>query len=131
MRPWWAGGSTRALLRGALTPVLLAGATTLFLAISVATRSVSRYSTATEWAASVVVIGVFLLLTGLLKSQLARADIAGCSLNSPSAVFRADQELLHDPTAQLLYARLEPTLAYIDCDGRPRDLVPSLGGRSR
>jgi signal transduction histidine kinase len=117
--------------RRALTPVLLAGATTLFLfAISVATRSVSEaLSTATEWAASVVAIGVpFLLLTGLLKSRLARADIGRMLAEQPvGGVQERIRELLHDPTAQLLYARLEPTLAYIDCDGRPRELVPESG----
>ena len=37
------------------------------------------------------------------------------------------RELLHDPTAELLYARLEPALTYIDCDGRPREPVAEPG----
>jgi signal transduction histidine kinase len=117
--------------RRVLTPVLLAGAITLFLfAISVATRTVwEGLATATEWMASVVVIGVpFLLLTGLLKSRLARADIGRMLAEQRvGGVQERIRELLHDPTAKLLYARLEPTLAYFDCDGRPRELIPEPG----
>jgi signal transduction histidine kinase/PAS domain-containing protein len=117
--------------RRVLTPVLLAGATTLLLfAVSVGSLSFSEgVSTATEWAAMFVVVGVpFLFLTGLLKSRLARADITRVLTEEPvGGVQDRIRELLHDPTAELLYARYEPTLIYIDCDGRPREPVAGPG----
>jgi signal transduction histidine kinase len=120
-----------AAARRALAPVLLAGASTLLLfAVSVGTRSFAEtVSSVTSWAASVVVIGVpFLFLTGLLKGRLARADISRVLAEEPvGGVQERIRELLHDPTAELLYARLQPTLTYIDCDGRPREPVAVPG----
>jgi signal transduction histidine kinase len=117
--------------RRALAPVLLAGATTLLLfAVSVGTRTLSEtVSTVTDATATVVVMGVpFLFLTGLLKGRLARADISRVLAEEPvGGVQERIRELLHDPTAELLYARSEPTLIYIDCDGRPREPVAEPG----
>ena len=117
--------------RRVLTPVLLAGATTLLLfAVSVGSLSFSeRVSDVTGWAAMLVVIGVpFLFLTGLLKSRLARADITRVLAEEPAGgVQDRIRELLRDPTAELLYARYEPTLIYIDCEGRPREAVAGPG----
>jgi signal transduction histidine kinase/PAS domain-containing protein len=115
----------------ALAPVLLAGATTLFLfAVSVGAQSFSeKVSTVTEWTASVVIIGVpFLFLTGLLKSRLARADISRVLAEEPvGGVQERIRELLHDPTAELLYACADPSLGYVDVDGRPREAVAEPG----
>jgi len=117
--------------RRALAPVLLAGASTLLLfAVSVGTRSFAEtVSNVTGWAAMLVIMGVpFLFLTGLLKGRLARADISRVLAEEPvGGVQERIRELLHDPTAELLYARAEPTLIYIDCDGRPRDPVAVPG----
>jgi signal transduction histidine kinase len=117
--------------RRALAPVLLAGATTLFLfAVGVAARSFSEtLSTVSEWTASVVVIGVpFLFLTGLLKGRLARADISRVLAEEPAGgVQERIRELLHDPTAELLYVCADPAKGYIDVHGRPRDGVPEPG----
>jgi signal transduction histidine kinase len=117
--------------RRALAPVLLAGATTLLLfAVSVGTRTFAEtVSNVTDWAAMLVVMGVpFLFLTGLLKGRLARADISRVLAEEPvGGVQERIRDLLHDPTAELLYARVEPTLTYIDCDGRPREPVAAPG----
>ena len=89
--------------RRAMAPVLLTGATTLFLfALSVGLRSFSESaSMAFEWTASVVVIGVpVFFLTGLLKGRLARADISRVLAEEPSGgVQERVRDLLHDPTA--------------------------------
>jgi signal transduction histidine kinase/PAS domain-containing protein len=117
--------------RRALAPVLLSGATTLFLfAVSVGTRSISEtVSTVTEWTAAFVVMGVpFLFLTGLLKGRLARAEISRMLAEEPvGGVQERVRELLHDPTAELLYACADPSKGYIDCHGRRRDAVASPG----
>jgi signal transduction histidine kinase len=117
--------------RRAMAPVLLAGATTLFLfALSVGLRSFSETaSAAMDWAASVVVIGVpFLFLTGLLKGRLARADISRVLAEEPAGgVQERMRELLHDPSAELLYRCPEPAEGYIDVHGRPRDGLPEPG----
>jgi signal transduction histidine kinase/PAS domain-containing protein len=115
----------------ALAPVLLAGATTLFLfAISVGAQSFSvTVSNVSGWAAMVVLIGVpFLFLTGLLKSRLARADISRVLAEEPvGGVQERIRELLHDPTAELLYVCGDPAEGYIDVDGRPREAVGEPG----
>ena len=111
--------------RRAMAPVLLAGATTLFLfALSVGLRELSpTASSVLEWAATVVVIGVPLFfLIGLLKGRLARADISRVLAEEPAGgVQERVRELLHDPTAELLYLCADPAKGYIDIHGRPRD----------
>ena len=124
--------------RRAMAPVLLTGATTLFLfALSVGLRSLSETaSTVLEWAASVVVIGVPLFfLIGLLKGRLARADISRVLAEEPAGgVQERMRDLLHDPSAELLYHCADPAEGCIDIYGRPRDAVSepgALGHRGR
>jgi signal transduction histidine kinase/PAS domain-containing protein len=117
--------------RRALTPVLVAGGTTLFLfAISVGAASLSRpFAEVAAWIGSVVIIGVpFLFLVGLLKSRLARADISRALAEEPtgSAQDRVRQ-LLHDPNAELLYACAEPKRGYVDVDGGAREAIAEPG----
>jgi signal transduction histidine kinase/PAS domain-containing protein len=110
--------------RRVLRPVLLAGGATLFLfAVSVGAISISStVSEAAGWIASVVLIGVpFLFLTGLLKSRLNRAEISrALAEEHGGGVQERLRELLHDPTAELLYACAAPTQGYVDVEGRPR-----------
>jgi signal transduction histidine kinase len=117
--------------RRALTPVLVAGGTTLLLfAISVGAHSFSRtVSDAAGWTAMVVLIGVpFLFLWGILQSRLARADISRALAEGPAGGAQERvRELLHDPTAELLYACAEPTRGYVDIYGRPREAVAEPG----
>ena len=116
--------------RRVLTPVLLiGGATMLLFAISVGTHTISRpVSDVAGWTATVVLIGVpFVFLAGLLKSRLARADISRALAEEPRGGAQARvRELLHDPTAELLYASGEPA-SYIDAEGRPREAVAEPG----
>jgi signal transduction histidine kinase len=117
--------------RHALTPVLLAGGATLFLlAIHVGVQSFSTgLSEVADRAAAVVLIAVpFLFLWGLLQSRLARADI-GRALAAGEAGGAQDRvrELLHDPTAELLYACAEPARGYVDVYGRPREPIAEPG----
>jgi signal transduction histidine kinase len=122
--------SSPAARRG-LTPILLAGAITLVLfAIMVGTQSLwPSVATVAGWAASVAFIGVpFLFLWGLLQSRLARADIGraladGLAGGAPGWV----RQLLHDPSAEVLYARAGPAGGYIDATGRPREAVAESG----
>jgi signal transduction histidine kinase len=117
--------------RRVLTPVLLAGTAALFLfAVSVGTRVFSEaVSTVADWTASIVVIGIpFLFLTGLLKSRLARGEITRVLAEEPvGGVQERIRELLHDPTAELLHKCADPSLSYIDNDGRPREAVAGPG----
>jgi signal transduction histidine kinase/PAS domain-containing protein len=117
--------------RRVLAPVLLAGGTTLFLfAVSVGAQPFSTtVSNVFGWTAMVVLIGVpFLFLTGLLKGRLARADISRVLAEEPvGGVQERIRELLHDPTAELLYACADPTLGYVDVGGRPREAVAEPG----
>ena len=117
--------------RSALTPVLLTGGTTLLLfAITLGAHSFSRtVSEAVGWAAMIVLIGVpFVFLAGLLKSRLARADISRAVAEEPEGGAQARvRELLRDPTAELLYACEDPSSAYIDANGRPREAVAEPG----
>ena len=125
----WLGSSMAA--RRALTPVLVAGGATLLLfAVSVGAQSFSiTLSEITGWIASFVLVGVpFLFLTGLLKSRLALAEISRTLAVEPEAGAQDRiRELLHDPSAELLYACAEPTLGYVDVNGRPREAVAELG----
>jgi signal transduction histidine kinase/PAS domain-containing protein len=117
--------------RRVLTPVLLAGGATLLLfAVSVGTQSMwLTFSTVTAWAAMLVLIEVpFLFLWGLLQSRLARADIGraladGLAGGAPGWV----RQLLHDPAAEVLYARAPPAEGYVDAMGRPRDPADEEG----
>jgi signal transduction histidine kinase len=124
----WRGSSPAA--RRALTPVLLAGGTTLLLfAISVGAHSFSpTVSDVAGWTAMVVLIGVpFVFLTGLLKGRLARADISRALAQEPKGVHERIRELLHDPSAELLYPCGEPSEGYVDAEGRRRDAVAEPG----
>jgi signal transduction histidine kinase len=125
----WKHSSTAA--RRVLTPVLLAGAASLFLfALSVGTRSFAEtFAKATEWMASTAIIFVpFLLLTGLLKSRLARGDITRVLAEEPvGGVQERVRELLRDPTAELLHACSDPSMGFVDNDGRPRAPVAAPG----
>ncbi len=125
----WRSSSPAA--RRTLTPVLVTGGATLLLfAISVGAGSLSRtISNVAGWAAMIVLIGVpFVFLAGLLKSRLARAEISRAVAEEPAggAQMRV-RELLHDPTAELLYACADPSSGYIDAEGRPREAVAEPG----
>jgi signal transduction histidine kinase len=117
--------------RRVLTPVLLAGGTTLLLfALSVGTQSIwDTFSDVTTWLAMLVLIEVpFVFLWGLLQSRLARADIGraladGLAGGAPGWV----RQLLHDPTAEVLYARAAPGGGYVDAMGRPREPADEPG----
>ena len=117
--------------RRTLTPVLLAGGAAVFLfAIHVAVQAFSTtLSEVADRAATVVLIGVpFFFLWGLLQGRLARADIGraladGLAGGAPGRV----RQLLHDPSAELLYARGGPTGGYIDAVGRPREAIAEPG----
>ena len=117
--------------RRTLTPVLLTGGTTLLLfAISVGAHSFSStVSEAAGWAAMIVLVGVpFVFLAGLLKSRLARADISRAVAEEPVGGAQSRvRELLHDPTAELLYACAEPSRGYVDIKGRPREPIAHPG----
>jgi PAS domain S-box-containing protein len=125
----WLGASMAA--RRTLTPVFVAGGATLLLfAVSVGAQSFShRLSEVTGWIASFVLIGVpFLFLTGLLKSRLALAEISRTLAAEPEAGAQERiRELLHDPSAELLYACAEPARGYVDVNGRPREAVAEPG----
>jgi signal transduction histidine kinase len=111
--------------RRVLSPVLLAGATTLALfALSIATQMMwQTISDIAMWLAMIVLIEVpFLFLWGLLQGRLARADIGraladGLAGGAPGWV----RQLLHDPTSEVLYARAAPAEGYLDAMGRPRE----------
>jgi signal transduction histidine kinase len=111
--------------RRVLSPVLLAGATTLALfALSIATHMMwQTFSDIATWLAMLVLIEVpFLFLWGLLQGRLARADIGraladGLAGGAPGWV----RQLLHDPTAEVLYARAAPAEGYVDAMGQPRE----------
>jgi signal transduction histidine kinase len=117
--------------RRVLTPVLLAGGTSLAaFAVMVGAESWSQtVAQVAGWIGQVVLIAVpFLFLTGLLKSRLARADISRAVLETPTGGAQGRvRELLHDPTAELLYACAEPRRGYVDVNGRPRELVAGPG----
>jgi signal transduction histidine kinase/PAS domain-containing protein len=117
--------------RRLLTPVMLAGGATLvFLAVHVAVMSVlPTLSQLADWAAAFMLLGVpFLFLLGLLKSRLARADISRALAEEPAGgAQQRVRELLHDPTAELLYACAEPSRGYVDAYGRSREPVAEPG----
>jgi signal transduction histidine kinase len=117
--------------RRALTPVLLAGGFTLFLfAISIGTHPFSRKaSDVAGWGGSTVLIGVpFFFLWGLLQSRLARADIGRALAEYPTGgVQERVRQLLHDPSAEVLYRCSDPPGGCVDVDGRPRELVAKPG----
>jgi signal transduction histidine kinase len=111
--------------RRTLTPVLLAGGTTLFLfAVSVGAQTVSLTLTdIAGWTAMVVLIAVpFLFLWGLLQSRLARAEISRALADGLAGGAQGwVRQLLHDPSAEVLYARTPPAEGYVDAVGRPRE----------
>ena len=117
--------------RRVLAPVLLAGGTSLFFfAITVGAVSFSQtLADVAGWIGQLVLIALpFLFLMGLLKSRLARADISRAVVEEPVGGAQARvRELLHDPTAELLYACAEPSRGYVDVNGRPRETVAGPG----
>jgi PAS domain S-box-containing protein len=123
--------------RRTLTPVFVAGGATLLLfAVSVGAQSFSwRVSDVAGWIASFVLIGVpFLFLTGLLKSRLALAEtsraLAELEVGAPQEVQARVQELLHDPTAELLLSSLTDVRGFEDVKGNPRNLEDAKVGRA-
>jgi signal transduction histidine kinase len=125
----WRASSQAA--RRTLTPVFLAGGTTLALfAVNVGAQSFApTVADVGGWAGMVVLVGVpFLFLTGLLKSRLARAEISrALAEEHGGGVQERLRELLHDPTAELLYACAAPTRGYVDVEGRPREAAAEPG----
>jgi signal transduction histidine kinase len=117
--------------RRALTPVFLAGGLALLLfAISIGAQSFSRTtSDVAGWGGSTVLILVpFFFLWGLLQSRLARADIGRALVEYPTGgVQERVRQLLHDPSAEVLYRCSDPPGGCVDVDGRPRELVAEPG----
>jgi PAS domain S-box-containing protein len=131
----WLGSSMAA--RRALTPVFVAGGTTLLLfAVSVGAQPFSyRLSEVTGWIASFVLVGVpFLFLTGLLQTRLALAEVIRTLVAEPEEGSRGTQarvrHLLHDPTAELLLWCGQPFLGYMDVERKPRDVRNVGAGRA-
>ena len=111
--------------RRVLSPVLLAGGTTLALfALSIATQMMwQTFSDITTWLAMLVLIEVpFLFLWGLLQSRLARAEISRALADGLAGGAQGwVRQLLHDPSAEVLCARTRPGVEYVDAIGRPRE----------
>jgi signal transduction histidine kinase len=124
--------SSPAARRG-LTPVFLAGSATLVLfAIMVGAQNLwFDAATVAGWAANFAFIGVpFLFLWGLLQSRLARADISRALAEEPEPARGAQKrvrQLLHDPSAEVLYRCAEPQDGYVDAHGRPREATAGPG----
>ena len=124
--------------RRTLTPVLLAGATTLLLfSISLGTQEFwLGLAEVFGWAANFALVAVpFLFLWGLLRSRLARADVSralaqelevGASQEAQERV----RGLLHDPTAELLFWCGGDVRAYADVEGNRRNLEDVEFGRA-
>jgi signal transduction histidine kinase/PAS domain-containing protein len=125
----WKASSPAA--RRALTPVLLAGAATILLfAVSIATVSFwPTLSDASHWAARIVIAVLpFTFLSGLLQSRLARAEISRALAEEPGVgVQDRIRQLLHDPSAEVLYRCAGPEGDCVDVDGRPREFVAEPG----
>jgi hypothetical protein len=128
----WRGATPAA--RRALTPVLVAGSATLMLfALSVGTMDTwPDVAAAADWAAHAAFIGIpFLFLSGFLKSRLARADISRALAEGLHGGAREQvRQLLHDPTAEVLFSAADPADGYVDSDGRPREAVGGQIGRA-
>jgi signal transduction histidine kinase len=125
----WKSSSPAA--RRPLTPVLLAGVVTFsLLAVSVAAESFSHtFSEAAQWGARLVAAVLpFVFLWGLLQSRLARAEISRALAEEPvGGVQERIRQLLHDPSAEVLYRCAGPGEAYVDVEGRPRELQVEAG----
>ena len=125
----WKSSSPAA--RRPLTPVLLAGVALFSLfAVSVALEPVSHtLSEGAAWAARLVAaILPFVFLWGLLQSRLARAEISRALAEEPvGGVQERIRQLLHDPSAEVLYRCAGPGEDYVDVEGRPRELVAEPG----
>jgi signal transduction histidine kinase len=122
--------SSAAARRG-LTPVLLTGCATLMLfAVSVGTMDIwPDVATAADWAAHFAFIGIpFVFLSGFLKSRLARADISRALAEGLTGGAQEQvRQLLHDPTAEVLFSCADPADGYVDAEGRPREAVAEPG----
>jgi signal transduction histidine kinase len=125
----WRSSSPAA--RRPLTPVLLAGVATFsLLAASVAAEPLSHtISEGAEWGARLVAAVLpFVFLWGLLQSRLARAEISRALAEEPvGGVQDRIRQLLHDPSAEVLYRCAGPGEEYVDVEGRPRELVAEPG----
>jgi signal transduction histidine kinase len=125
----WKSSSPAA--RSPLTPVLLAGVALFSLfAVSVALEPVSHtLSEGVAWAARLVAaILPFVFLWGLLQSRLARAEISRALAEEPvGGVQERIRQLLHDPSAEVLYRCAGPGEEYVDVEGRPRELQIEAG----
>ena len=125
----WKSSSPAA--RRPLTPVLLAGVALFSLfAVSVALEPVSHtMSEGAAWAARLVAaILPFVFLWGLLQSRLARAEISRALAEEPvGGVQERIRQLLHDPSAEVLYRCAGPGEEYVDVEGRPRELQIDAG----
>ena len=117
--------------RRALTPVLLAGAATMLL-FAVNTATVSFWPTLSDaslWAARIVfAVLPFIFLSGLLQSRLARAEISRALAEEPGVgVQDRIRQLLHDPSAEVLYRCAGPDGDCVDAEGRPREFAAEPG----
>ena len=117
--------------RRALTPVFLAGAATMLLfAVSVATVTIwEPLADASQWAARVMIAVLpFIFLSGLLQSRLARAEISRALAEEPGVgVQDRIRQLLHDPSAEVLYQCAGPDGDCVDAEGRPREFGAEPG----
>jgi signal transduction histidine kinase/PAS domain-containing protein len=125
----WRSSSPAA--RRALAPVLLAGVAVFsLLAVSVATKPLSHaISDGAEWGARLVLAVLpFVFLWGLLQSRLDRAEISRALAEEPvGGVQERIRQLLHDPSAEVLYRCAGPGEEYVDVEGRPRELLAEQG----
>jgi signal transduction histidine kinase len=117
--------------RRALTPVLLAGVATMLL-FAVSTATVSFWLTlseVTEWAARIAIAVLpFIFVSGLLQSRLARAEISRALAEEPGVgVQDRIRQLLHDPSAEVLYRCAGPDEDCVDAEGRPRKFAAEPG----
>jgi signal transduction histidine kinase len=128
VRRW---NSSSPAARRALTPVLLAGVATMLL-FAVNTATVSFWPTLSDaslWAARIVfAILPFIFLSGLLQSRLARAEISRALAEEPGVgVQDRIRQLLHDPSAEVLYRCAGPEGDCVDAEGRPREFAAGPG----
>ena len=125
----WKSSSQAA--RRALTPVLVTGvAIVSLLAVGVAATPLwHALSEGAEWGARLVAsVLPFIFLWGLLQSRLARAEISRALADEPAGgVQERIRQLLHDPSAEVLYRCAGPDGDCVDAEGRPRKFFAEPG----
>jgi signal transduction histidine kinase len=76
----------------------------------------------------VIAVLPFIFLSGLLQSRLARAEISRALAEEPGVgVQDRIRQLLHDPSAEVLYRCAGPDGDCVDAEGRPREFAAEPG----